>query len=97
MKKRKPHSHRARNTPRQEKLPWPGLSAKDHLSRVTTRAVKEAQETRENEAWAENQIARLLDYVQPETAMRLLSREARRRGKPIPAVGEGTFQASGRQ
>ena len=41
----------------------PGLKAKDHLSRVITRAVKEAEERRENEAWAQNQIARVLNYV----------------------------------
>jgi hypothetical protein len=84
MKKRKSHSDRVEPTPRHKKLSWPGLKAKDHLSRVVTRAVKDARETRENEVWAENQIARVLNYVSPETAMRLLFREAHRRRKTIP-------------
>ena len=82
MKKRKAHLDRVSTKPKHEKLSWPGLKAKDHLSRVATRAVKEAKETRENEAWAENMIAHVLDYVQPETAMRLLLQETDRRGKP---------------
>jgi hypothetical protein len=82
MKKRKAHLDRVTTKPKHEKLPWPGLKAKDHLSRVATRAVKEAKETRENEVWAENVIARVLDYVQPETAIRLLLQETDRRGKP---------------
>jgi hypothetical protein len=92
MKKRKPHSHRARTTPRHGKLPWPGLKAKDHLSRVVTRAVKEAKETRENEQWAENQIGRVLDYVPTETAMRMLFREARRRRKPNPRFAKALLR-----
>jgi hypothetical protein len=70
--------------PTHEKLPWPGLKAKDHLSRVVTRAVKEARETGEKEAWAEKQIARVLDHVPPEAAMRLVFREMSRRGRPLP-------------
>ena len=82
-KMRKPHSNRAQTTPKRERLPWPGLKSKDHLSRFVTRAVKKAKEARENEVWARSQIARLLDYVPPETAMRLVFREARRRKKNI--------------
>jgi hypothetical protein len=92
MKKRKPHLRRASATPRQEKLPWPGLKAKDRLSRVITRAVKEAKETRENAVWAENQIARVLDYVPPETAVRLVIREARRRRKLIPRFAKALLR-----
>jgi hypothetical protein len=35
--------------PRREKLSGPGLRAKDRLTRVVTRAVREAREARENE------------------------------------------------
>jgi hypothetical protein len=87
-KKRKPHSRPALTTPSHEKLPWPGLRAKDHLSRVVARTLKEAKETKENEVWAENQIARVLDYVPPETGLRLLFREARRRRKPLPRLAK---------
>jgi len=73
---------RVSGKPKHEKLPWPGLSAKDYLSRVITRAVKEAKETGENEVWAENLIAKVLDYVPPETAARLLLQETYRRRKP---------------
>jgi hypothetical protein len=69
--------------PRHGKLSWPGLKSKDHLSRVVTRAVKEAKELRENEEWAERQVARLLDYVTPESALRFVLREARRRGRRV--------------
>ncbi len=82
MKKRKAKLDRVSAKPNHEKLTWPGLKAKDHLSRVATRAVKEAKETRENEVWAENLVARVLDYVPPETAMRLLLQETYRRRKP---------------
>ena len=92
MKKRKAHSHRVSTKPKHEKLSWPGLKAKDHLSRVITRAVKEAKETRENEVWAENQIARVLDYVPQETAMRLVFRETRRRRKPIPRFAKALLR-----
>jgi hypothetical protein len=70
--------------PTHEKLPWPGLRAKDHLTRVVTRAVKEAKETGEREVWAEKQIARVLDHIPPEAAMRLVIRVMRRRGRPLP-------------
>ena len=82
MKKTKAHLHRLSTKPKHEKLSWPGLKAKDHLSRVATRAVKEAKATKENEVWAENLIAHVLDYVPPETAMRLLLQETYRRRKP---------------
>lgn len=82
--KREGHLNRVRAKPKHEKLPWPGLRARDHLSRVITRAVKEAKEARENEVWAENRIAGVLDVVSPETAMRLLCSETRRRRKPVP-------------
>lgn len=72
--------------PKHEQLPWGGLRAKDHLSRVVTRAVKEARERKETELWAENQMSRVLSYVSAETAMRLLIREVRRRRKPIPTL-----------
>jgi len=82
MKKRKEYLYRPSKKPKHEKLSWPGLRAKDRLSRVATRAVKEAKETRENEEWAESLIARMLDYVPPETAMRLLFQETFRGRKP---------------
>lgn len=72
--------------PKHEKLPWGGLRAKDHLSRVVTRAVKDARERKETELWAENQMSRVLSHVSAETAMRLLIREVRRRRKPIPTL-----------
>ena len=72
--------------PKHEKLPWSGLSAKDHLSRVITRVVKEATERKQTELWAEYQMSRVLSYVSAETAMRLLIREVRRRRKPIPTL-----------
>jgi len=68
--------------PNHEKLPWPGLKAKDRLSRVATQAVKEAKEARETAVWAEKQIARVLDHVPPEAAVRILFREISRRGEP---------------
>jgi len=77
----KGEKHWLRMEPEHEKLSWPGLKAEDHLSRVVTRAVKEAKETRENEAWAENLIARVLDFVPLETAVRLLFQETYRRRK----------------
>jgi hypothetical protein len=69
--------------PTHEKLPWPGLRANDRLSRVVTRAVKEAKEARARNEWAEKQIARVLDNVPPRVAVTLVFREMRRRGKPI--------------
>jgi hypothetical protein len=70
--------------PTHDSLPWPGLKAKDHLSRVVTRAVKDAKVARETDVWAEKQIARVLDNVPPRTAIRLVFREMNRRRKPIP-------------
>lgn len=81
MKKRKAHLRGLSTKPQHKKLPWPGLKAKDHLSRVVTRAVKEERETRETEAWAKNQIARVLDYVSPEIAITLVFRESLHRRK----------------
>lgn len=71
--------------PKHGKLTWPGLRAKDRLSRVITRWVKKQKEERENEDWARDQIARVLDWVPPETVMKLLYREGRRRNKSIPS------------
>jgi hypothetical protein len=65
--------------PHHEILPWPGLKAADHLSRVVCRAIKEAKETRETETWAKELIACLLNHVTPERIARLVFREARRR------------------
>jgi hypothetical protein len=79
-------THEISKQPKHEKLPWGGLRAKDRLSRVVTRAVKEARERKETELWAENQMSRVLSYVSPETAMRLLIQEIRRRRKPIPTL-----------
>jgi len=76
--------------PKHEKLPWPGLKAKDRLSRVVARAIKEAREITETEIWAQNQIARILAYVTPKTAMRLVLREARRREKSIPKIAKAS-------
>ena len=42
---------------------------------------KEAKEARETAVWAEEQIARVLDHVPSETAVRILFREIGRRGK----------------
>jgi hypothetical protein len=59
-----------------QRLSWPGLKANDHLSRVVTRAVKEAKELGENEAWAKSLISRVLDYVPARTVIELVKREA---------------------
>jgi hypothetical protein len=83
---RKKITHEISKRPKHEKLPWGGLRAKDHLSRVVTRAVKEARERKETELWAESQMSRVLSHVSPETAMRLLIQEIRRRRKPIPTL-----------
>ena len=83
IKKRKERSLQVSMKPTHEKLPWPGLKAKDRLSRIITRAVKEAKEAREREVWAEEQIGRLLDHIPPETALRLVFREISRRGRPM--------------
>lgn len=77
-------SSRLSNKPKHAKLTWPGLGAQDRLSRVATAWVKQQKEERENEAWAESQIARVLNWVPPETVMKLLYREARRRKGSIP-------------
>jgi len=61
--------------PTHEKLPWPGLKAKDHLTRVVTQAVKETKETRERNEWAEKHITLVLDHISPEVATRLFLRE----------------------
>ncbi|SRR5216683_4336747 len=82
-KKRKTQVHKVSMNPTDEKLPWPGLKAKDHLSRFVTRMVKEARETRQLNAWAENQIARILDLIPPEVAFRLVLCEMSRRGASI--------------
>jgi hypothetical protein len=82
-KNRKARLRHVATKPTHEKLPWPGLKAKDHLSRVATQAVKEAKETRERETWAENQIARVLEYVPPDTALKLVFRELSRRRRAI--------------
>jgi hypothetical protein len=76
--------HEVSLKPAHDCLPWPGLKAPDHLSRVVTRAVKDAKEARERSAWAEKQIARVLDSVPPEVVFRHVFREMRRRGRPIP-------------
>ena len=78
--------------PTHENLPWPGLKAKDRLSWVVTREVKEAKETEEREVWAEKQIAHLLDHFPPETAMRLVFREMSRRGRPIPRFAKSLLK-----
>jgi hypothetical protein len=62
--------------PNHQRLSWPGLKANDHLSRVVTRAVKEAKELEENEAWAESLISRVLDYVPARTVIELVERQA---------------------
>jgi hypothetical protein len=84
MKKQRLHLHRIGTKPNHEKLPWPGLKARDHLSRVVSRAVKDAKDTREKEEWAESQIARVLDFVPPETAAKLIFLDAYRRRSLTP-------------
>ena len=79
MKNRRKDSRQVGMTPAHEKLSWPGLTARDHLTRVVTRAVKEAKETRERKLWAETVIGRMLDYVTAEVAIKLIVREAKRR------------------
>ncbi len=83
MRKRKESAVEISTKPKYKKLPWPGLRAKDHLTRSVTRAVKEEREKKETELWAEDQIALMLKHVSAETAMKLLLRETRRRGEPI--------------
>jgi hypothetical protein len=83
-KRRKERSLQLSLKPMHEKLPWPGLKAGDRVSRIVTRAVKEAKEAREREVWAEEQIARVLDHIPPEAALKLVFHEMSRRGKHIP-------------
>lgn len=78
--------------PTHEKLRWPGLKAKDRLSRMVTRAVKEAKETGETEVWAEKQIARVLDHVPPGAVVRLIFREMSRRGRPLPRFAKSLLK-----
>jgi hypothetical protein len=82
--RRKARFSQASTRPTHEKLPWPGLKAKDHLSRVVTRAVKEAKEMREMEVWAGCTIATVLKYVPPETVIRLVFREILLRERSLP-------------
>jgi hypothetical protein len=91
-KKRKVRPCQVSIKPTHEKLPWPGLTAKDHLTRVVTRAVKEAKEKGEKEVWAGKQIARVLDYIPPEAAMRLVLGEMSRRGTPISRVAKSLLK-----
>ena len=83
-KKRKSRLYKVSMKPIYDNLPWPGLKAKDRLSRVVTRAVKDAKDARARDAWAEEQIARVLDNVPPRAAMKLVFREMSRRGRSIP-------------
>jgi len=85
-KKRKSRLHEVSEKPIHDNLPWPGLKARDHLTRVVTRAVKDAKEARERSAWAEKQIARVLDNVPPQVAIRLIFRVMGRRRRPVPPV-----------
>ena len=87
-KTKKVRSYRVSPKPIHQKLPWPGLRAKDHLSRVITRFLKETREAKETEAWAQEQFARVLDHLPSEPAMVLLFREMRRRRRPIPEFGK---------
>jgi hypothetical protein len=91
-KKRKSRLFEVSMKPTHDKLPWPGLKARDRLSRVVTRAVKDAREARERDVWAEKQIARVLDNVPPQAAMRLVFREMSRRGKPIPRFAKALLK-----
>src|SRR5579864_7070786 len=69
--------------PKHQKLPWPGLKAHDRLSRVVTRAVKDAKERGETETWARQQMARVLDHFPPGAVIRMVCEEMRRRGEPV--------------
>jgi hypothetical protein len=83
MKNRTPNSP-VSDKPKHARLSWPGLKAKDRLSRVITQTVKESKESKENEEWAAGQVARLLDFVPPETAMKLVLQESCRRRNVVP-------------
>jgi hypothetical protein len=76
--KRRPRKRSPQITvkPNHQRLSWPGLEANDHLSRVVTRAVKEAKELREIEAWAESLVSRVLDYVPARTVIEFVRRDA---------------------
>jgi hypothetical protein len=78
--------HPVSRAPRREKLPWPGLKARDRLSRIVTAALKDAREAKHAELWAVHQIARVLDSIPPEKAMALFFREISRRGRQIPRI-----------
>lgn len=78
--------HPVSKAPRRERLPWPGLKARDRLSRIVAAALKDAREAKHRELWAKHQIARLLDRIPPERAMALIFRETSRRGRPIPRI-----------
>jgi hypothetical protein len=84
MKRKKSQSNKVSARPTYDNLPWPGLRAKDRMSRVITRAVKDAKIASERDEWAREQIARILDIVPPRHAMRLIVRELRRRQKSRP-------------
>jgi hypothetical protein len=79
--------------PIHKKLPWPGLKDEDSLTRVVTAYLKDAREAEETGAWAQKQIARVLDYLPPETAMRLLFKEMWRRNRPVPEFAEVSARA----
>ena len=77
MKRKKSDSNNVSARPKYDNLPWPGLKAKDRMSRVITRAVKDAKIATERDEWAREQIARILDIVPPRHAMKLIMRELR--------------------
>jgi hypothetical protein len=91
-KKKKLQSCRLSMEPVYEKLSWPGLRAKDHLSRVVTRAVKEDKEVKERDLWAEKQIARILENVPPRTALRLFLLGMRRKRRPLRRASNGLLK-----
>lgn len=65
-----------------ENLPWPGLKARDRLSRVITKVVKEAREAKERERWAMDRTREILNVVSPTILTRLvLSEIVRRRAR----------------
>jgi hypothetical protein len=78
--------------PRHEKLPWPGLKDKNPLTRLVTRVEKQRRKARVNELWAQKLIARILEHVSGETAMRLVIREARNQGKAIPRLSKALLR-----
>jgi hypothetical protein len=92
MKKAKSQRRPTLTRPKHEKLPWPGLKDKNHLMRVVTRVEKQRRKIRTDEIWAQKQIARVLQYVSGETAMRLLIREARIQGKTIQQLSDALLR-----